>query len=367
VFRTPLQYLVLISVFVPGCTEEFNPDWSEYENLLVVEGFITNSPDFQYIKLSRTYPYVVSKGIRPETGAIVTVTKNSGEVFVCNETSEGTYRPDTSEFSPSSGESYQLFIELSDGQQYTSGFEMMQPSAHLDSIYYEIKKNDPINTGYSQDGLQLLVDVRTENTEGHLLWTFNETWEFTVPYGSGNEFRCWNHRASHSFITGSSSALIEPRIDRQRINFIPFSDNRLYIKYSMILNQFSISQEAFQFLGKLQKLSRQQGTIFSQTPYSLPGNVENLTNPKEQVLGYFFVAGHSNERIFINRSSLPDHLVISSGNEDCIASDSPNYDLSLTWYEIIRGNSVFFVNRMGCVKCSLTGEVSKPVFWPESE
>jgi len=356
--------VLLLAPLLHTCITPYDPDVSDYENLLVVDGVITDGPGDHFVYLSRSYPYNELSGEVPEAGAVVSISDDRGNMAFLEETEPGTYLLKQGDLDLQTGSSYQLSLELADGDQYASGFETMMPAGTLDSVYYELIKADPAGNGYPEDGIQVFLDATGAKSEGGgYKWSFTETWEYTVPYAyaGGSKFRCWTETHSRGIHIASASGFTGESIQRRKLQFIPFSVNKLYIDYSLVVRQYSLNGNAFEFYNALETLMEEPKTVFGQIPFSLYSNIENLDDPDDQVLGFFQVSGVTDQRISINRADLPKTQRISTGNEDCIALPAPDYRVSLTWYRIIYpGTDPFYINRMGCADCTLTGSNVRP-------
>lgn len=361
--------VIIVGVGLASCIEPYEPDVSDYENLLVVDGLLTDQAEDHYIYLSRSYPYSENSGGLPVGNAVVVIADDSGHVSYLEETEPGTYRLEEGALEVRREGSYQLIIELTDGGRYVSAYEVLNSPGSLDSIYYEIKKGQSEETGYAEDGIQLYIDSKGVSSEdGYYQWTYSETWEFTVPYASGNKFRCWKGGESHGINILSSGAFEGEMMHHRKLHFIPFSSNKLYINYSILVKQYGLNGSTFEFYNALETLMEEPRSVFGQIPYSLYGNIENVNDPDEIVLGFFQVSGVKEKRIYIDRSDLPDRIRIASGNEGCIALDAPDYNISLTWYRIIdQYGDIFYTNRLDCTDCTRSGSNVRPAFWESLE
>ncbi|MDP4270803.1 MAG: DUF4249 family protein, partial [Bacteroidota bacterium] len=107
-----LIYFVLIP-FVVSCVSPYTPDISKYENLLVVDGELTNLPGPYEVKLSRSFKFH-EKTADPVTGAEVKIVDKSGSEVELWETSDGIYSTVDTTFRGVAGHSYQLQIKAGD-------------------------------------------------------------------------------------------------------------------------------------------------------------------------------------------------------------------------------------------------------------
>ncbi len=348
-----------------SCIEGYNPDVSDYENLLVVDGLLTDQPVDHFVYLSRSYPYDENSGGDPVSGAVVIIQDDAGGIVYLDEADPGSYMLKDGKLEIRPGREYQLIIEIPGGGHYESGYEVLKSPGSLDSVYYEIKEGEPEITGYAEDGIQIYFDAKGEvGSGGYYQWTFEENWEYTVPYATGAKFRCWEGTNSSNIHILSSRGFEGDLMQRQKLQFISFSNYKLNINYTILVKQYGLNGSTFEFYNALETLMEEPRTVFGQIPYSLYGNIDNVDDPDEPVLGFFQVSGVQEKRIFIERSDLPDKIRIATGNEGCIASDAPDYSISFTWYRIIQpGGVVFWANRLDCTDCTRTGSNVRPAFW----
>jgi|TARA_B100001971_G_C18065240_1_gene470106 hypothetical protein len=126
----------------------------------------------------------------------------------------------------------------------------------------------------------------------------------------------------------------------------------------------SISEDAFNFLNALKDQNIDQGNMYSRQPIQIKGNIRNVENINEPVLGYFIVAGIEKKRIYLNRPALPFYYDI------CV----PDFDLRFISFEpesfwpIYIDDIMFLGWARGapnsCFDCRLEGgSLTPPGFW----
>jgi hypothetical protein len=246
----------------------------------------------------------------------------------------------------------------------------MKPVPPIDSIYYEKKIiNDNDNDASPQEGCQ--VYLNTIDPEGlckYFRWDFNETWEFRLPYDVDNQ-TCWATDHSGAINIKSTSALTENLIYRHPINFITNETDRLNIKYSMLINQYSISEDEFGYWKKLQNISDDVGGLYDIIPASITGNVYCTDDPNETVLGYFSVSAKSSKRIMIadNFAGLRHDF-----NEYCATDTVPPGTqipgLGTSLWIIIDYDAYRVLTRYReCADCSYRGSLMRPDYWDEDK
>jgi len=384
-------------IFMVACVTPYYPNITKYENLFVVDGQLTNLTGPYEVKLSRTFQYdggieVLGAGVQPAeqvTGAQVKIVDDTGLEVQLKEISSGEYSTVDTIFRGVPGKSYKLQIKVND-EVFESDFETLKALVPIDKLYWEYKPQD--NDGPNR--VQLLIDTHdpTNNTR-YYGWDYVETWKFKVPIdvAAKAEWKiCYKYNTSNFFKIGTTIERNNDIMDRHLFQYIDESSNRLYFRYSILAKQYSFTEQTYKYFENLIKLNQNQGTLFDVTPYSLVGNVKNLSNKDVPVLGYFVVAGASQKRIFIDRSELPWEFNPTDGFDDC-STKIVRVPASLTdfrqnhlvdslmgvGYAIYEQFSVpidentpgwqLSLAKPQCFNCTLTGESKVPDFWIEKK
>jgi hypothetical protein len=306
--------ILVALVFLKSCVDPYEPDISRYENVFVVDGELNNMQGPYEVRLTRSFTFEEDSGINI-TGAQVMIIENTGLEVTLRETREGLYCTDSS-FRARIGNSYKLQITYN-GEVYETEFETLKIPIPIDSIYWEYQ--DRGHEGV--DGIQLLLDTHDpENNTHYYAWEYEETWKFVVPIqpiGRPEWKECFMYSGNYDFKIGTSIQKTGDRMERYPLLFIDEKTNKLRWRYSILVKQFTLSEQAYQFYSNLIELNENQGTLFDPVPYSLTGNVKCVTNEEKPVLGYFLVSGVSEKRIFIDNKDLPYQYQPISGFESC--------------------------------------------------
>ena len=136
---------------------------------------------------------------------------------------------------------------------------------------------------------------------------------------------------------------------------------RLQERYSLLVKQYSITQNAYSYWKNMEAQISEVNFLFSTQPYDIIGNIKNVNNDEEIVYGYFTVASVSEKRIFVNRPRAvfyyPESCGINFKYQDLIDRGYPVFVIKL---EDERTGKVV----EACIDCSLKGgEPYKPDFW----
>jgi hypothetical protein len=397
--------VVLITVFlICTCIDPYAPKLKGNDSLLVVDGLIIDANTSYTVKLSRTFQDL-SSSREVVSGASVTIADDVGINHYLNETDYGVYKTDSLEFTGLVGRTYTLHITTREGDQYISDTCAMLPVPEIDSVYFARDQELENNNTEIEDGIRIYLDSKPGDKNQYYRWSYEETWKFRVPdpkkydYITGGtvipvktvkEF-CWKSNKSYEILIHSvNSGEMDP-IKKLPVFFIASNkSDRLMIEYSILVKQYSISKNEYEFWDNLQQVNESGADIFASQPFPVGSNLHNINNPKEQVLGYFQVSAVKQKRLFIPFSvyakmHLPFFLydqcvrIVKDPNDYpsgyggtpptlddlyalfCIRS---NYYFIEPQYNSLTGTIEDLVfTTPECADCELTGTFNKPDFW----
>jgi hypothetical protein len=269
----------------------------------------------------------------PESGAQVSVSGTLGDVFYLTETGPGIYHYDSLPLSPE--ETYKLQINTLNGQKYLSDSIPVQQTPSIDSVSWKQDTTGPD----SKLGVNIYVSTHDPSSiYGYYRWEYEETWKYSAAYESyfiysGGTliprtpdqyvYYCWHDQLSTSLIIGSSFQLSQNLIFEQPVTFIPQGSQKLGIKYSILVRQYSLSKTAYEYWENLQETTELTGSIFDPLPAQVTGNVHNLSNPSEPVIGFISASAATQQRIFIsNREVQHWGYIYGQGCEELILDPS---------------------------------------------
>jgi hypothetical protein len=299
-----------IATFLWMCKVPYYPPVNAKQtNYLVVEGYITSDTP-TVIKLTHTR--VVSKHdtarVLPETGAKVIVEDDHGDRYPLVESGAGIYTMGTVYLDPSY--KYSLYISTSSGREYQSDFVPFENSPPITGIDWAFKQGD----------LQIYVSTKNQaNNSRYYRWAYQETWEYHTPYISGYEYFpangsvglrtepvhiCWVTGNSSNVVIGSSVGLQDNTV-HSPLAYFANHDRRLSVLYSVLITQYVLDSSAYKFWQAMKNNSEDIGSIFSAQPNQTKGNVHNISDSTETVIGYIGAGNITQYRAFIYNSSLP--------------------------------------------------------------
>jgi hypothetical protein len=110
---------------------------------------------------------------------------------------------------------------------------------------------------------------------------------------------CWITNNPAEILIKNASLLDESSIIRHPVISIKDPVDRLCIKYSILVNQFSLNEDEYLYWERLKNTIEQVGGLYDQVPTAIPNNVYCIEEPYKKVLGYFSVSAMSSKRLFI--------------------------------------------------------------------
>ena len=76
-------------------------------------------------------------------------------------------------------------------------------------------------------------------------------------------------------------------------------DDRLNIKYSILVKQYVISRDFYNYFRRIRESNEETGGIYEKTPAQILGNI-HCCDDEENALGYFMASAVKTKRIFIH-------------------------------------------------------------------
>lgn len=374
-----LFFFVLI--IISGCKDRFEADIKFADTgFLVVEGYINIGDDaVTKIILSRTTPIdEEDEDRRPEyvSGATVAIEDEDNQLFFLNENSDGVYL--SSPLDLSSTERYRLTISVND-KVYVSEFVTPIVTPEIDSVTWKVEP----------DGVRIYVNSHGNTDASHYYqWEYDEVWETNPPKtsfydypGWGNRSAeeikimqtCWKYRAETEFNLFSTKSLTDNVVLKRPVNLILTHNERLSIRYSIIVRQHSLSEEAYDYIQLMRKNSESVGGFSDPLPGELTGNIFS-TSTSEPVVGFIAAYTTTTKRIFIHREEItvpwdntmvcPETLLMFEEDAGQIPAIMEGH-LAISFHyltELVRDGVYVVPNE--CADCRINGGTNiRPPFW----
>jgi hypothetical protein len=382
--------LVMGAMLLGACTEPFEAKTGDFHSTLVVDGLITDKAAPYVIKISRTGP-INSTGPTPERGALVTVSDEDGASFQLIETEQGTYESQPQAFIGCVGKKYQLEIVTQEDHRYLSEWVTLKPVPTIDSVYFK-RDQRLTDAGDTLDGIKILADT---HDPGNQTFFYRYDWVATYhirPYYpsyyvhdfSFNPPRlvfrdpqinsCYSSDTAQRILIAATKNLRENRVSELELNYVTTVSHRLKSKYSILVKQYALDEAGYTYWREVQKTSETLGTLFDPQPYELVGNIRNVVDADEPVLGYFDASSVAEKRIFIDRKA--DLRNLTYPTEPCISQlktfsareegdvNKDEFNLFISWgYMVVDGEGALWAPPE-CADCRVYGTLEKPDFWP---
>ncbi len=376
--------MAAMMLVINNCVEPyFPPAIVTDHNYLAVNGFLVNN-DSTFIRLSYSQAVYAPNSFDAAVDASLEIESENGNIYALTEMGNGLYVAPPLNLDPTL--TYRLHIRTNDLHEYFSEYVPLKLSPPLDSVTWKEDKAD------EEIELSIFAHDPLDDTR-YYYWSYDETWEYTSaavsiytyehgdvkPRKNASEInRCWKTQPGNSYYLHSTTALSRDLVHNFNFINIPQSSRKLYFGYSMLVSQYALTQEAYEYWSLVQKTSEPMGTMFDPIPAQTVGNIQCTTHPDEIVIGHFSASSVQKQRIFIDRQEItgPSQPYSESGYEECL--------LGVILFEQISDESMqdklvhdkhfdlitqlpdgYIVGTVECMDCRRKGgSLKRPDFWP---
>ncbi len=394
---------IIVLVLLNSCLDSYTLNIDGYDNLLVVDGLITDENKSHDITLTRSTSEV-DEDSQYETGATVYITDSIGNSYYFTENSTGVYSSDSTDLVVKVGDKYTLHIQTQDGASYQSDECGVLSKTTLDSVYYK-KESEWDDSGENlNEGISFYIDGCSESSSSYCRLLYDEDWKFKTAYPEKyiiledntvetiwpiENWVCWKHDSSDDINVFSLGDQVGSEINEKQVAFVGSDlSDRLTVRYCIGVRLLTISKEEYEYWRKLSEATEDVGDVFAKQPYSVTGNVYNIDDENESVLGYFQVGSVTFKRQYVNNEDLDD-LDLPDYSDACeltpfylSSEDSMSqYDSLYEIYDnlVINGNYYMYgflydeggdiigldLSIRECSDCTATGNINMPDFWEE--
>ncbi len=273
-----LFYISIISFI--ACEKVVEVDLPSPQNLVVIEGWLTNIEQTQSVRITRSNAFDNSNPVQPITNAQVVIQSRMGDIFPFSYEEEGSYTSNV-EFSGLNGVEYRLRIVIDDSVEIRSDWDEMPVNVPLDNLEIgSFRDNDPNN---SDRQITIFFPVITTSD----------------PSNMDNYYR-WIFLKNDDFFTEPESITIQ----NDRLfngNLIPndFRNFDYTTSDKMTVRLLSITEETHNYLSLLKSQTTTLGTSGGTTPAIVNGNLFYLGDETQLVLGYFGTTSVSERSVIV--------------------------------------------------------------------
>ncbi len=376
--------IFLLSVSITllfSCIEEYTPSIEAIEsNKYVVSGLLSTEEEYQIISVSLAAEINDPKLI-PLNDCEVKISDINGNTFNGYEFESGKYKVRIPEDNLITGVKFKLEITTPAGTNLASEYEELMECPDIDSVYY-LRENKPTNVpDIFIEGIQFYLNLDAVGFQNNYYkFDIEETWEYHSVYPlewyydgtvhhidppDYSNFICWKTEKIKDIYILNTTGLQSNTYKEYPLHFVDNTTSRLAYIYSILVKQYAISKEAFAFLDQLRVNNIEQGGLYETQPVMVIGNLSNLTNPKQSVLGYFQVASVKTKRIFITEV------------QDLELNYDPGCGIFTLWKGLVelkpQDYPVYLLMDGAlaeltpeCIFCTLLGgTTTKPYYWPD--
>jgi hypothetical protein len=357
---------------------------------LVVEGIVNSGKGATTIKLSRTSA-LNNPQVQYENNADVQIEGDDNSIFRLTGRGLGQYKADS--LALKNTVKYKLTIRTGNGGAYESDFVVAKNNPPIDSVSWV----------YNTEGVQFYINTHDDqNKTRYYLWDYEDTWEFHGAFKSyikydtvvsatspktykavyrnpldenffdSTQYFCWQSSKSNTLLLGSTIKLNKDVVNLP-LSLVSKASIKLSVLYSILVKQYSLTPEAYAFLEIMKKNTEQTGSVFDAQPSALKGNIRNVKDPNEPVIGYFIICPIQEKRIFVNNNELLRWGYRPSCAEKEFLNNSDtikNLAFDLVPTSVVPSRMPFpiipsfYAARYDCMNCKLNGTNDKPSFWP---
>ncbi len=327
------------------CISPLELDQKAPEDILIVEGFIDDDfgPHEIEVSLLSLFAGVTEGGERRRVVADVRIVDDLGsavrlirEEFVrvelvalpgCNpfinmQPSATNYLT-PEDFRGEAGRSYSLEVELDDGRLYKSVPEQLPERTEIDSLFVSFNRFPGETAEEDRTGVDVFAVWEDDpTTDDYHFWRVGGVYRIETPNipglcciydpRDGLADECWvveqnltsDYEAFEDRLANGESVV-------RKVTFIEddglrFASSRLLPteQYYVEVDQFTISESAFEYFQRVETLSEINGEIFDPPPVGAVGNIISVDNPTETVVGFFGAYSKDTEGLFVSRDQL---------------------------------------------------------------
>lgn len=313
--------LFVISVFFFSCIEEYTIPKEGTLTMtsdIVIQGRIL-SGDNSIIYITRTQPLNSKEKAESVLNAQISIIGQNGYESEAAEfdIENDCYTIDTRNLPNNT--LYALKVEA-EGETYQSDFQSILTPPEIDEISYKEQ----------EDGISIHVSTHNApDASRFYMWSYEEDWEFHADiniqsltgfplynetfYKFENNYDnpyyyCWQHNTSKNIHLYSTVELEENTAKNIELLYIPIDDIRISYIYSILVKQWVMSKEAYDYYRTMELYTENTSGLFTPLPSELQGNISCTSSPEKKVRGYVLFAQTTSKRIFIYESDFK-HLV----------------------------------------------------------
>ena len=322
-FKNCSNCLFLVGLLaLSSCVDEISLTPTSQAEFLVVDGVLnyTNTVDSQDLAIRLSYSKNTFTRPVPLSKAKMNIVVNEKDSYPFVEREEGWYYLTNKDIFQV-GASYRLQFQVG-SNNYESSVEVLADSVPIQKTYAEVNAAGPASKAF-----EIFVDMAdVPQKKNYYRWAITQ-WEAQnyclycyrrtrAPEACSEDLyaiegevisrnppcatNCYdiirltpNNAISDVFFDGKN-------LLKKPIGYVPY----IFTSACLVeVKQSSLTPQYFAFLEILKTQAETTGGLADTPAALLVGNIKNLTNPQEKIVGYFSVTNNSVQRFWLNRSA----------------------------------------------------------------
>jgi hypothetical protein len=388
--KRALYMILWMAAAASSCVYPFEPDVkSSAGRNLVIEGDILIG-DISTIQLGYM-AYLDEDYYELAVPAEVQVESESGKVY------QGRNITDANNYvvnliDATKDDKYRLHVKLDDGREYATAWTTPRRPCVVDEITHELDS--------TRSQVRFNISLHSDDGEQYFRWYFDEDWEYESLYEAkylynpppkedfdnggtdpgymtkivrprdGTHY-CWMNDVSHLLLFTTTRDLESNRVTEKNFFRVASQSQKMSLLYAMTVRVESLSKESYDYWNAMKTNSEKVGDLFSPIPSEMRGNIYNVKDSTELVLGYINVSGVAEKRVFVDNSVTGYYVKNPRIPEENwmipITTDEwPRYYYYKNYLPVSEGEGPeFYWAPKRCVDCRLQGGTKeRPSFWP---
>jgi len=270
------------AVALLSCEDPISIELPQGDPYVVVEGWITNRPGPYRVTLSETLPFNSPESNPSISNARVLIVTNRGSSFELTEDAQnpGEYLTDSVDFVGVPGTSYTLEVRIGE-KLIVSTSELLGEAPAIDTIEHTFVEG-------------IFVPETLSFTSGYLI-----TGYVSDPESNGNYYRWQITENGLPYQRAEDMVLITDRFFNGKRFGFELSKILFQLNDTVTIDQYTLNKQSFEFLRNLNIQAIGLGKSSSTPPSVVRGNLQNINDVNEIVLGYFGASGISSSTIVI--------------------------------------------------------------------
>ncbi len=308
-----------------ACIDEIKLNVDTEQRTLVVDGFVTDSlGDFQ-LKLSQSAIIGIGNDniLDPIADATVNLMDTDGGIYPYLELADDVGIYQLEQFKAQRGKAYFIDIVLLDGKHYQSKPSRLRSSSKIDKISYTVSENtyrNNIGDLVTEEIITLNINTDVSDAElpPFLRWRVEGEYVIReISPGNLNPKRCFvtNNLDQNVISVFDANELSAGILENQEIASTIFNF-RFTEKFCFHISQYAISEDEFDYWNNIKQVTEISGSLFDPPPGTVVGNIRNVDDPDEIVVGYFSVASIFFLRDFVNGDELGSTIAPKCGRRE---------------------------------------------------